>query len=72
VNPQVGALSDNAGPTLTIPLLAGSPATDQRGFFRIDEQCDAGAYEAVAVGLPASDDAVREATVRFRQCPVAY
>ncbi|MBK8986457.1 MAG: hypothetical protein IPM39_10305 [Chloroflexi bacterium] len=60
VNPQVGALSDNGGPTLTIPLLAGSPAidgglnadcpaTDQRGFFRIDGQCDVGAYEAGAV-----------------------
>ncbi len=60
VNPQLGALSDNGGPTLTIPLLAGSPAiggglnaacpaTDQRGFFRADGQCDMGAYEAGAV-----------------------
>ncbi len=60
VNPQLGALSANGGPTLTIPLLAGSPAiggglntpcpaTDQRGFFRVDGQCDAGAYEAGAV-----------------------
>lgn len=62
VNPQLGALSDNGGPTLTIPLLAGSPAisgglnaacpaTDQRGFFRVDGQCDAGAYEAGAVAF---------------------
>jgi len=60
VNPQLGALSANGGPTLTIPLPAGSPAiggglnaacpaTDQRGFFRTDGQCDVGAYEAGAV-----------------------
>ena len=60
VNPQLGALSVNGGPTLTIPLPAGSPAiggglnaacpaTDQRGFFRTDGQCDVGAYEAGAV-----------------------
>lgn len=62
VNPQLGALSDNGGPTLAIPLPVGSPAiggglnaacpaTDQRGFFRVDGQCDAGAYEAGAVAF---------------------
>ncbi len=52
---QVGALSDNGGPTQTIPLLSGSaaidagavcPATDQRGVVRPQgAACDAGAYE---------------------------
>jgi predicted outer membrane repeat protein len=60
VNPLLGVLSDNGGPTWTIPLLPGSPAvdggvdadcppTDQRSFFRVDGRCDAGAYEAGAV-----------------------
>jgi hypothetical protein len=60
INPLLGVLSDNGGPTWTSPLLPGSPAldggvdadcppTDQRGFFRVDGRCDAGAYEAGAV-----------------------
>lgn len=60
VNPLLGVLSDNGGPTPSIPLLPGSPAvdggvnadcppTDQRGYFRVDGRCDAGAYEAGAV-----------------------
>lgn len=63
VNPLLGALADNGGPTWTMPLLAGSPAingglnvacpaTDQRGFPRADGQCDVGAYEAGAAPGP--------------------
>jgi hypothetical protein len=58
--PLLGVLSDKGGPTLSIPLLPGSPAidggvgancpsTDQRGFLRVDGRCDAGAYEAGAL-----------------------
>ncbi len=63
VNPLLGSLNDNGGPTWTIPLLAGSPAidsgqngecpaTDQRGFARADGQCDVGAYEVGAAPGP--------------------
>ena len=57
VDPGLGALSDNGGPTLTIPLLPGSPAidagdpvaaplTDQRGFPRpAGAGPDIGAFE---------------------------
>jgi len=55
VDPLLGPLSDNGGPTQTHALLAGSPAinaggptctaTDQRGLPRAD--CDIGAYELV-------------------------
>lgn len=59
VNPLLGPLSDQGGPTWSLPLLPGSPAidggqnapcpaTDQRGYFRTDGQCDVGAYEAGA------------------------
>lgn len=59
VDPLLGALVDNGGPTETHALLAGSPAinagdsdqcpeTDQRGAPR-DDECDIGAYEADAV-----------------------
>jgi hypothetical protein len=53
VNPQVGTVGDYGGLTPTVPLLAGSPAsnagsscpaTDQRGFAR-SGVCDIGAYE---------------------------
>jgi predicted outer membrane repeat protein len=57
-NPRLGPLSDNGGPTLTLPLLPGSPAinhggslgcpaADQRGQARPAGACDIGAYEAV-------------------------
>jgi beta-glucanase (GH16 family) len=58
VNPLLGALADNGGPTLTHALLAGSPAidaandavcpaTDQRAVARPQgPHCDIGAYEA--------------------------
>ena len=53
VNPQIGALADNGGPTNTHALLPTSPAIhhagscatiDQRGFNRV-APCDSGAYE---------------------------
>ena len=58
VNPMLGALADNGGPTLTHALLPGSPAidagndaacsaTDQRGVTRPQgAHCDIGSYEA--------------------------
>lgn len=63
VNPLLGSLWANGGPTLTMPLLTGSPAvngglntacplTDQRGFARGDGQCDSGAYEVGAAPGP--------------------
>jgi CSLREA domain-containing protein len=71
VDPQVGVLRQNGGPTPTHALKAGSPAvdrgsgchaTDQRGAPRSD--CDSGAYELVLclgrpvtiVGTPGPDD----------------
>ncbi|MFL5798919.1 MAG: choice-of-anchor Q domain-containing protein [Actinomycetota bacterium] len=57
-NPQLGALANNGGPTLTLALLNGSPAlnviapaacavsTDQRGVHRPQgPRCDVGSYE---------------------------
>jgi CSLREA domain-containing protein len=65
INPLLGALADNGGPTLTMSLLTGSPAidagpatcaaapvngVDQRGLVRPQGAgCDIGAYEG---GLP--------------------
>jgi len=58
IDPQLGPLQDNGGPTLTHALLGNSPAidrgdpdncpsTDQRGVARPQgEGCDIGAYEA--------------------------
>ncbi|MBI5652889.1 MAG: PxKF domain-containing protein [Chloroflexi bacterium] len=54
-DPMLGALSDNGGSTMTMPLLPGSPAinaavaancptTDQRGYGR-NGACDIGAFE---------------------------
>jgi hypothetical protein len=57
INPDLGPLSDNGGPTLTHALLTGSPAidagnnascpaTDQRGTTRPQGgRCDIGAFE---------------------------
>jgi CSLREA domain-containing protein len=62
INPLLGPLANNGGPTQTMALLAGSPAinagnngtcatTDQRGFARpAGVNCDIGAFEAGAVG----------------------
>ncbi len=60
VDPLLGPLADNGGPTFTHSLLAGSPAintgdnatclaTDQRSINR-DRQCDVGAFEFVEDG----------------------
>jgi CSLREA domain-containing protein len=60
VNPLLGELQDNGGPTWTHALQSGSPAinagnnsgcpaADQRGVAR-DGQCDIGAYEFVNTG----------------------
>ncbi len=60
VDPMLGPLTDNGGPTQTHALMAGSPAinagnnsscpaTDQRGFTRTDGACDIGAFELDAV-----------------------
>ncbi len=57
VNPKLGPLANNGGPTQTMALKAGSPAidavqfcpppkTDQRGVKR-QGPCDVGAYERV-------------------------
>jgi len=59
IDPGIGPLVDNGGPTMTHALLAGSPAidngvgiagitTDQRGYQR-DTQPDIGAYEVSLV-----------------------
>jgi CSLREA domain-containing protein len=55
LDPKLGALQDNGGPTWTMALLAdspainalrtGAPATDQRGFLRRDGLPDIGAVE---------------------------
>lgn len=63
IDPLLGTLGDYGGPTLTMPLLDGSPAidsgvnaacpaTDQRGFLRSDGLCDAGVYEVGASSAP--------------------
>ena len=64
VDPLLGVLADNGGPTATRALLAGSPAvdtadpvgcpgTDQRGTARPQgEGCDVGAFEVVPVPSP--------------------
>ena len=58
VNPKLGALANNGGPTLTLALLGGSPAidrippvacavhADQRGVHRPQgPRCDTGSFE---------------------------
>jgi hypothetical protein len=61
VNPSLGSLTNNGGPTLTMALLPGSPAvragttngapsTDQRGQPRKSLQIDMGAYETPVIG----------------------
>jgi VCBS repeat-containing protein/predicted outer membrane repeat protein len=68
VNPQLGTLANNGGPTQTRALLAGSPAidaantatapaTDQRGVSRPQgSQSDIGAYELVVDHAPVAAD----------------
>ncbi|MCC6617131.1 MAG: hypothetical protein IT320_26900 [Anaerolineae bacterium] len=54
VDPLLGALSENGGATETLALLVTSPArnrgactdvVDQRGYYRVDDACDIGAFE---------------------------
>jgi hypothetical protein len=64
INPKLGPLANNGGPTQTMALYVGSPAidagsdsgcpaTDQRGVPRPQgRHCDIGAYEAVILYLP--------------------
>jgi hypothetical protein len=75
VNPMLGPLADNGGPTQTMALLPGSPAIDagdpnvtdpppwdQRGpgFPRIvNGRIDIGAYEVQATGMPGANGARR-------------
>ena len=62
VDPRLGPLTDNGGPTDTMALMAGSPAidagaactaTDQRGLTRAQgTTCDAGAFESAFTAPP--------------------
>jgi len=74
VNPDLGALSANGGPTQTDALLTGSPAigkalgsscpaTDQRGVPRSAGACDIGAYQTAGADLALSAAAPATATV---------
>jgi len=68
VDPVLGPLGANGGPTLTVPLLSGSPAfetgvaitgitTDQRGVTRPQGAgTDRGAYERTAIPVPTVQD----------------
>lgn len=79
-DPLLGDLSDNGGPTQTVPLLEGSPAidrgsvgdclpVDQRGSVRPQGvTCDAGAYEAsglIIQSSPQDQTVTNGATVSF-------
>ncbi len=63
VDPQLGTLADNGGPTRTLALAASSPARgagvasaclsgDQRGRARAAGPCDSGAFEFTVAGTP--------------------
>ena len=81
IDPLLGALADNGGPTLTHALLAGSPAinaggsvsvdignTDQRGEARIsDGQIDIGAFELGTAFLLGDSD--QNGVVNFIDIP---
>ena len=81
IDPLLGALADNGGPTLTHALLAGSPAinaggsvsvdignTDQRGEARIsDGQIDIGAFELGTAFLLGDSD--QNGVVDFSDIP---
>jgi hypothetical protein len=70
VDPKLGALANNGGPTLTHlpltgsplidagdPAITGAPATDQRGFARIYQVIDIGAVETQALAATGTDAA---------------
>ena len=74
VNPSLGPLSNNGGPTLTDAELPGSPAigtaqagfcplTDQRGVARSAVSCDVGAYQSASAGLVLSGSGSKKAKV---------
>jgi CSLREA domain-containing protein len=76
LDPRLGPLADNGGPTPTHALLPGSPAidlafpgscplTDQRGRPRSVGGCDAGAFE-ISPGCLPSDEALCLSGNRFR------
>jgi len=63
VDPQLGTLGDNGGPTRTLALATTSPARgagvasaclpgDQRGLARAAGRCDSGAFEFTVPGTP--------------------
>jgi hypothetical protein len=73
INPLLGPLANNGGPTFTMALLPGSPAidagddtltgADQRGFPRLcGQHVDIGAYELNAASLGYAAPAVTAAT----------
>ena len=79
VNPDLGSLSSNGGPTQTDALLSGSPAigralsascpaTDQRGVPR-PAACDIGAYQTAGADLALSESGPAAAAVGS---PVTY
>ena len=74
VNPGLGPLSNNGGPTGTDAELTGSPAigtaqagfcplTDQRGVSRPSTSCDVGAYQSASAGLAVSGSGPKKANV---------
>ena len=78
VNPNLGTLAPNGGPTQTIALLSGSPAigagkdpinnvilfTDQRGYVPTSLHWDIGAYQSTGVPAPAPRPRSAPATSR--------
>jgi hypothetical protein len=85
VNPLLGPLQDNGGPTPTMALLLGSPAidagdntnapaTDQRGFSRVSNgTIDIGAYEVQHYAVTTTNDngpgSLRDALNNANQAP---
>ncbi|MGA3354861.1 MAG: right-handed parallel beta-helix repeat-containing protein [Acidimicrobiales bacterium] len=74
VNPDLGSLSNNGGPTATDAELPGSPAigtaqagfcplTDQRGVARPSTSCDVGAYQSASAGLVIAGSGPKKARV---------
>jgi hypothetical protein len=85
INPMLGPLQNNGGPTMTMALLAGSPAiaaadnsmapaTDQRGFTRIDETgetTDIGAFEVQSFDPPLPPKATQPLSPKLSLIPIA-
>ena len=77
INPRIGPLLNNGGPTQTHALLAGSPAldtgdnttagtdgltTDQRGFPRIRDAADSDTVQTVDIGAFEADPSIEDIT----------